>query len=420
MSTYGTHASRSGTFRLGFMGAAGVFPLLVLMTLNNTDLAVAPVGFAAIACLLGGGNFLLLARTSLRPAVPAGMKHILLAALLFAAMYLIGVFQKSNMSSVKNAGQVVLVLGFFGGVALSSWKKKSLWVLGWGSAAYTIFLVFWWGATGMPADFSGYVKNPNMLGAFLFYVSFFLFAVRGLSERRWVWNVLVVISIVGVVATGSRAPVLALLASLITYAAWGWITKSRFRFRAYLIAALASVLAFTYCYAVLRNHPQASYWNVMVREYTGGNLWSGREELWFPLIELIRDRSLLGYGAGVKPESFWYTGLSSHNLYLQTSLQVGSLGLAALSYLFYSIWNFYWRAKNDALVRLCASFLIGILVYATFEVSLTQTNLTVGVLEWMILALGVSKTCEVMRESEPTQERAESPEAFRLSRSVRS
>jgi DNA integrity scanning protein DisA with diadenylate cyclase activity len=91
-----------------------------------------------------------------------------------------------------------------------------------------------------------------------------------------------------------------------------------------------------------------------------------------------------------------------------------------LSYLFYSIWNFYWRAKNDALVRLCASFLIGIVVHATFEVSLTQTNLTAGVLEWMILALGVSKTCEVMRESEPTQERAESPEAFQLSRSARS
>ena len=41
------------------------------------------------------------------------------------------------------------------------------------------------------------------------------------------------------------------------------------------------------------------------------------------------------------------------------------------------------------MARLTGSFLIGILIHESFEVNLIQNNLTIGIVMWSVLAVGI-------------------------------
>ena len=90
---------------------------------------------------------------------------------------------------------------------------------------------------------------------------------------------------------------------------------------------------------MIGNHSDAVIWNesyAIIREKS----FSGREDIWLALIELIKQRLLFGYGASASPQQFLPIGLSSHNLYLQIALQSGLTGLALLILLFWNIWKY--------------------------------------------------------------------------------
>ncbi len=391
---------KQGGLRLGIAGALAAFALIVGMTLNNTQGAAKPVGFVAIACVLGIGNLGLLAYLSLRSKLPALLKPVLVAALLFAGIYLIGVVQGRSLRALTTFGQVALVLGFFMAVSLCSWGRRTLQVFAWLSAGYILLQAAWWMAVGMPSGFSSYMANPNTLGPLLYLLLFFILAVRQTSRKhRWWWGTCVFIGLVLMVGVAARSAWLAALASFITYVSWNHITRNRLIFRTWLAAAFASIAVFTYFYALLPYHPKATYWNLLVRKYTGGGLLSGREDFWWPLIEVIQEHLFLGYGAGALPSDFWTTNLSAHSLYLQTALQVGIVGLVLFLCLMWAIWSIYWQGRRHPLVRLSAAFMIGILVHATFAVTLTQTSLTIGLLEWLVMGIGVSASIAVVRIS---------------------
>ena len=123
----------------------------------------------------------------------------------------------------------------------------------------------------------------------------------------------------------------------------------------------------------------------------GKSLFTGRERLWPFLATLISRHPLLGYGPGALPAAFLDTDRSSHSLYLQISLQSGVFGLVLFLLLMGRIWSFYWVGRDDPIVRLSGAFLTGILVHQTFEVSLTQNELPIGLVQWLILGMGVSQ-----------------------------
>ena len=119
---------------------------------------------------------------------------------------------------------------------------------------------------------------------------------------------------------------------------------------------------------------------------------SGRDRIWDNLIDVINTKPLLGHGTGVLPLDVAGISLSSHNLYIQTALQNGWIGLALLLLLFYMIWLSYFRSKDLYYTRLSASFFIGIMVYQSFEVVLTQNKMDTALVFWLIISVGISNS----------------------------
>jgi len=95
--------------------------------------------------------------------------------------------------------------------------------------------------------------------------------------------------------------------------------------------------------------------------------------------------------AGTEAQSVTGFSWSSHNLYLQTTLQVGFVGLAALFVLLWVVWRQLWHRRRTPFARVAGAFLVGTLVHQMFEVSLTQVNLANGFLVWLVLAIGSSR-----------------------------
>lgn len=57
-----------------------------------------------------------------------------------------------------------------------------------------------------------------------------------------------------------------------------------------------------------------------------------------------------------------------------------------------SIWNLFYINKDDKVVKFCACFFIGTLYQNVFEVTLLQNNMSIAIMQWFIIAVGVSKS----------------------------
>jgi O-antigen ligase len=188
---------------------------------------------------------------------------------------------------------------------------------------------------------------------------------------------------------------------LITYSMWRVLLARRLFFSSYLIMVFLVICLFVYFYGVIATSENFFFINSLVRRYTQGNFFSGREILWSGLIPAIFQKPIFGYGPGTVPGDIIYSilisnqrslSLSSHNLFIQIGIQVGLLGVLLFFWLIWRIWKVFWYGRGVWGVSLAGSFLVGILVHQVFEVSLTQNNLTVGLLQWLILGIGVAKS----------------------------
>ena len=180
------------------------------------------------------------------------------------------------------------------------------------------------------------------------------------------------------------------MVTLVAIAAWPVVTRRKWRFRAALLVTCSGVLLGSWLYLVA----PSTDWGWRLQElsvrYTSKNLFSGRQLYWDDLTAAVAERPLLGHGAGVEAQSVTGFSWSSHNLYLQTTLQVGAVGLVALFVLIWTLWRQLWRTRSTTAARVAGAFLVGTLVHQMFEVSLTQVNLANGFLIWLVLAIGIN------------------------------
>ena len=57
----------------------------------------------------------------------------------------------------------------------------------------------------------------------------------------------------------------------------------------------------------------------------------------------------------------------------------------------YLIWLALWNGRGSPHVRIACAFMLGLLIHQTFEISFTQSDVAVGLMQWLILAIAVSK-----------------------------
>jgi O-antigen ligase len=236
--------------------------------------------------------------------------------------------------------------------------------------------------------------DSNSIGAYTYYLAFFplIYIVeysKHFKRTKLFWLFITILFLI--VVSHTRSVLLCTAFGLLTFALWKIITKSKFLFRLYFLLYLVGIYFFTVIYPQLNYYlTNFDYYNALVVQYTGKNLLSGRQRLWSVLLNVINYKPYFGYGSGALPNNFLNTELSSHNLYIQTTLQVGIVGLVFLLIFLFFIWNKFWINRFDKKVVISACYLLGIIVHQVFEVTLTQNNFAIGALQWTIIGLGLS------------------------------
>jgi O-antigen ligase len=125
--------------------------------------------------------------------------------------------------------------------------------------------------------------------------------------------------------------------------------------------------------------------------------------LWPILLQYAGERPLLGWGvaideseillnAGFGREVRGAATMNAHNLYLSVLLKTGIVGLLLQLAILYSIWLHFYPGRHDRTVRLAAACFIGICVHELFETSLIHSNISIGLLFWAIIAIGMRKS----------------------------
>lgn len=352
------------------------------------------VGVAALAAVLATGALLLLFRAATAGDLPRRSFEIVLGAAPLLAVYTVSGLLNPSVDAVGNVGQLVLVVGFVSGMALVAWNRRAVMPLFWVALTLLTLHVLWWAALGLPRIFQGFMGHPNGLGMLVYLLAAFP-AIVALSTRRFslLYNLAILglaLAAVLLYATTSRSAWLAAMVTLVAIAAWPVVARRKWRFQAALLLTCLGVLLGSWLYLVA----PTTDWGWRLQElsvrYTSKNLFSGRQLYWDDLTAAVAERPVLGHGAGVEAQSVTGFSWSSHNLYLQTTLQVGAVGLLALFVLLWALWRQLWRTRHTVAARVAGAFLVGTLVHQMFEVSLTQVNLANGFLIWLVLAIGIS------------------------------
>lgn len=351
-------------------------------------------GSAVLVSVLLSGSFLILGRAAQNASLPRRLLIILLAAAPVIIIYAVSTLFNPSPIALSNTAQIILVVGFMTGLTLIRWEWVLLKPLFWIFSAILFLHVFWWFMAGTPLVFRGFMSHPNSLGLFALLLGFVPFLVFLLSPHlsaiKYVAALSALSSVVLLYATGSRATWLAAVFALVTFTLWPFFSRTRFRFHVTFLLVVIIAFAGTWLYLLAPNNAWGQELQKLSVQYTEQNFFSGRQLFWGDLERAISNRPWLGHGAGSVAETFTGYTWSSHNLYLQTALQVGLIGLSTLILLLWVIWGQLWRGRQSTVVRISGAYFLGVLIHEVFEVSLTQNNLANGLPIWLILALGLS------------------------------
>ena len=263
---------------------------------------------------------------------------------------------------------------------------------------------FLWARAGFPHPLtqtvatSASMLSKNTLGAFAAAALFFMIVPLG-ARRMRVARIIGVSSAVALLwASGSRTPQVALLVAAGVYVSWPLLIRSKWVYQAVFLSWLVVGGAFVYYYVSLSRSESMA--RVAVEQVTGQGLYSGRELLWPVVLKYIGQRPLLGWGAGldegevlldaaIGPNVQGASTMNAHNLFLAVALKTGLLGLFLQIAMLGSIWLKFYSGRYHPTVRLAAACFMGICVHQMFETSLINTNLSIGILFWSIIAIGL-------------------------------
>lgn len=125
--------------------------------------------------------------------------------------------------------------------------------------------------------------------------------------------------------------------------------------------------------------------------YLGKRLETGRVDMWFELLDALKNKYFLGYGTGIEPSMIDGRGLSAHNLYIQVLFQQGIIGLALLTFVFSIVEITLLKFNNKEFSKATSCIFLGLLARDFFEVSLIQNNIIISVTIWILIGIALNQ-----------------------------
>lgn len=382
------HTYRKTNIKFSTLLVVTIFSMLLLGTLNAANSSISRLGFLSLASALGITNIISLIRYFKTQKI--NKTHALLIAFSFTFIAISFISSLNNFSSeaLTNIGQFILCIGLVVFLSTIEWNRIKIKITGNLASLFILIQFSIWAVNGFPQSFSSIYANPNLIGPYMLFTMFFvILAIK--TTKKWIYLPIIFLGLLVMLGSDARSALFAGLIALIIYFIWKPITSSKKVFVLFFLIVVTILLSFVFLYPKLPEWEHFYYFESLMLEYTGKSLMSGRNVIWTIITDVINQQPWFGYGSGASASSVTHLNASTHNLYLQIALQNGYLGLSVFLILLFTMWMTFWKNKNNITVRLSASFFIAILIHQSFEIALTQYQLSIGLIQWTIIAVGL-------------------------------
>lgn len=306
---------------------------------------------------------------------------------LFAIIYVVSYYL--NIETANKEYLVRLLFAFLSifTMMLIKWDKKVTIIFGYLLTLVLFFLFLDWIHHDFPlSKFKGsHYANINGLGVTLFCFSYFLIlAVRySTGAQRILFTVSLALNFLLLFTTTSRTPMLALVFILVGALFIKFFKSYRIWFLLTIVCS-AALVPFYLWFQNTKLSKVINEWSLAVFDKS---LYSGREDIWGPLLKVAMESPIIGHGIGIHGKQF--VKHTAHNQYIQTLLEVGFIGLIVFLILLYFIYDMLVKNKAAFAAKLSALYFCGILIYEVFELTLFQNNYSISILQWLIITAGI-------------------------------
>lgn len=189
-------------------------------------------------------------------------------------------------------------------------------------------------------------------------------------------------------ARTSVAVVLAIVVVFLCFLLW---KKNERGYKKLFFVGIISITTLIFLYMNI----SAFSWYRDVNQYSVSlfdkNIDSSRPALWKDVINNMSGWELIvGKGTGVLPNFRGFQ--STHNSYLQLVLQNGMVGLLLLISVFWYLWKEVVTQCQDKVCKWTMSCMVGLIIYNTFECTLLQNKVFLGLCGWIVICMGVVRS----------------------------
>ena len=365
-----------------------LFFFLIFIVNNGSQQAYISYSFKIILILLSVACVSFLIIRSIFLPIDRSILVVLLSFSLYSILYCILSFNGLNVfTGLQRGFQVVSVLSvfyvfyFLGRKVNDDYFPYVILLLKFLFIFYfCISLVF-----AQYSNFDGGLLNPNGFG--LWVGLFGLVLLQGWKDEGCIQKILLpVLTIYLIYISSSRTALAAYFLCFIVFLLPVRVLRNKFVSYSMLVIVLFSSFVLLYLYVNIDStSSDVVAINELVRNYSGKNLLSGRNEIWPLLMEYAFYKPLLGWGAGMQVYDIVGVNLSAHNFYIQTFIQVGFVGIFFLLLIIFSIFNSILKIQNVLGFKGSLSVFLYILLVQNFEVTLLQNNLALSYPAWAFI-----------------------------------
>ncbi|QEK13195.1 O-antigen ligase family protein [Crassaminicella thermophila] len=289
--------------------------------------------------------------------------------------------------------QFVMLVGLFTLIIILGsvkWDKKDIDLIISSGMKILILLVIcgFLSGFGLGKPMTGFFLNANLYGGILLSYMFFpiyKFEMEKNNLKKRVYFLLISIAAAAIVLSFSRASWVGLIIGLNIYIYMCFLEKRNKMIKliiGFMILLILTILLLPY-FSYLNNINLQRFSAV----YLGKRLETGRIDIWFKLVNSLKENYWFGYGTGVEPSLIDGKGLSAHNLYIQVLFQQGVIGLFLLIFLFFSIIRILFKLRSDKFCKVTFVIFSGLLMRDFFEVSIIQNNIIISVFIWSLIGI---------------------------------